>query len=801
MKSKKNIHFLLRSILFLFFCATEIFYSLQAQTVYFVAPYGNDKNNGTEKTPFNSIKTAQDNARGQKGDVTIYLRSGEYRLDNTLIFTPQDDIGDKHLLMCSYPGEQAIISGGVQLKLQWQPYKNGIMQAKVMPRISIDMLTINGEIRHMARYPNFDSAAIRFNGTSADATSPDRVKTWKNPSGGFLHAMHVSDWGDFHYRITGKDNKGNLKLEGGWQNNRPYGLSPDNRMVENIFEELDAPGEWFYDSNKAVLYYYPLPNEDVSKSVIDIAQLKHLVEFRGTEQQPVKNITIKNIEFTQTTRTFMEKYEPLLRSDWTIYRGGAIVFEGTENCNLDGCYLHNIGGNAVFFSNYNRNSDISGSHITKIGASAICFVGDTNAVRSPSFNYHNFITLEKMDREPGPKTNNYPANCVVYDNLIHTIGLFEKQITGVELSMCMSITVSHNSIYDVPRAGINVSEGTWGGHIIEYNDVFETVKETGDHGSFNSWGRDRFWHPNRDEMNRIAAKEPSLILADAISTTIIRNNRFRCDRGWDIDLDDGSSNYRIYNNLCLNGGIKLREGFYRVVENNILVNNTFHPHVWFENSGDVFSHNIVMEPYQPINLLAWGAMVDYNIFTDSIALADARNRGIDKHSIKYPVEFQDPISGDFRVKNTTTSVFRLGFQNFDMDCFGVISPWLKHLAKTPRFTLPIVKAAGTLSNIVEWQGWHVKNLETLGERSATGMDTECGVYVVSISKPNNGLESLLHENDVIIKFDGKVINNLGDLQNAANRADLSKPLEMIVFRNQKEVVVTVPCDVLQLGRH
>jgi hypothetical protein len=57
--------------------------------------------------------------------------------------------------------------------------------------------------------------------------------------------MHVSDWGDFHYRITGKDEKGDLQLESGWQNNRPYGLSLENRMVENIFEELDVPREWF----------------------------------------------------------------------------------------------------------------------------------------------------------------------------------------------------------------------------------------------------------------------------------------------------------------------------------------------------------------------------------------------------------------------------------------------------------------------------------------------------------------------------------------------------------------------------
>jgi hypothetical protein len=87
------------------------------------------------------------------------------------------------LTLSSYPDEQAVISGGIQLKIQWQPHQNGIMNAKVTPDISIDMLTVNGEIRHMARYPNFDSTAIRFNGTSVDATSPERVMIWKDPSG------------------------------------------------------------------------------------------------------------------------------------------------------------------------------------------------------------------------------------------------------------------------------------------------------------------------------------------------------------------------------------------------------------------------------------------------------------------------------------------------------------------------------------------------------------------------------------------------------------------------------------------
>jgi len=794
MKRNKNIHSFIRSIFLLTFFTTGMLYSVHAQTTYFVAPYGNDKNRGTEKAPFKSINAAQNKARGQKGEVTIYLRGGEYRLDKPIIFTPQDGNSNKRLTLNSYPGEQAIISGGILLKFKWQPYKNGIRQAKVEPRISIDMLTVNGKIRSMARYPNYDSTALRFNGTSADATSPERIKTWKNPVGGYLHAMHGSDWGDFHFRITGKDEKGNLKMEGGWQNNRKSGLSRDNRMVENIFEELDAPGEWYFDSAKSILYYYPMPNENINQAKFEVEQLKHLIEFLGTAENPVKNITVIGLELIQTTRTFMEKYEPLLRSDWTIYRGGAVVFEGTENCGLRNCYLHNLGGNAIFFSNYNRNSVISGSHITQIGASAICFVGDPKAVRSPSFEYGEFVPQEQMDRDPGPKTNNYPANCLVYDNLIHSIGLFEKQITGVELSMSKSITVSHNSIYDVPRAGINVSEGTWGGHIIEYNDVFETVKETGDHGSFNSWGRDRFWHANRNKMNDIVANEPSLILADAGSTVIIRNNRFRCDRGWDIDLDDGSSNYHIYNNLCLNGGIKLREGFYRVVENNILVNNTFHPHVWFQNSGDVFIRNIVMSPYQPINLLGWGAMIDYNIFTDELALNEAHKNNTDGHSVFFPVNFQDAEHGNYSVKSDNTAVFRMGFQNFDMNNFGVVSATLKHLAKTPRMSLPLVKTGNTDSKTIAWQGWRVKNLETSGERSATGMDSEHGVFVVTLHAFDSSIKDYLQPNDVILKFDSKTVNNLDDLVNAVKLTDLTKPINMVIFRHQKENIVAIPAN-------
>ena len=772
---------------------------LKAQSVYYVSPQGEETGDGTIRHPYTRIEEAVKTARNSSDkEITIYLRGGTYYLEEPLTLTPADCKDGRSLRICSYPGEKAVISGGKALDgLQWEPYKRGIMKTRVAMTGSIDLLLVEGEFRPMARYPNYDSTAVRLNGTSAEATSPKRVKKWKHPEGGYLHAMHRSDWGSMHYRITGKDKDGNLALEGGWQNNRKSAPHPQNRMVENVFEELDAPGEWFFDARKQCLYYYPLPGEQVESLHFEVPALKCLVSLQGTQQEPVRNVTFQNLEFTLTSRTFMEPYEPLLRSDWCIYRGGAIFMEGTENCFVRDCDLHHLGGNAVFFSNYNRRSGVCGSLFTQVGASAICVVGSPDAVRSPALGYGNTIPLEETDLTPGPRNDNYPSRLLIADNLIHHIGLFEKQVAGVELSMCSHITVSHNSIYHVPRAGINVSEGTWGGHLIEYNDVFATVMETGDHGAFNSWGRDRFWSSSGKAMNERLTKHPELVWADAGSCTTIANNRFRCDRGWDIDLDDGSSNYHIYNNLCLNGGLKLREGFYRVVENNILVNNTFHPHVWFAKSGDVFARNIVMSPYRPIGVSHWGAEVDYNVFADSTAYRAALRNGTDRHSIVRTIRFKNPSQGDFRVDSLAEITPYCGFRNFEMDNFGVLSPRLKRQAQQPPMPVPAILERAD-AEVWEWSGLRLKTLNTLGERSATGMDSERGVYIVSMQAMGNPLRDLLRPNDVILKIDGKDIRTLDDWKKAVAETDWSRSHELVIFREQRSMTEEISAGMVKI---
>lgn len=134
---------------------------------------------------------------------------------------------------------------------------------------------------------------------------------------------------------------------------------------------------------------------------------------------------------------------------------------------------------------------MAGLHIFGAGASGVAFVGDPAAVRDPVFRYGDPHDLDAIDRTPGPRTENHPMECLVEDSLIHEVGMVEKQGAGVQIAMARRITVRDCSIYDTSRAGINIGDGCWGGHLIEGCDVFNTVQETGDHGSFNSWGRDR----------------------------------------------------------------------------------------------------------------------------------------------------------------------------------------------------------------------------------------------------------------------------------------------------------------------
>ncbi|CAA6691311.1 FIG01093541: hypothetical protein [Lentimonas sp. CC11] len=779
----------------------------QAADIY-VSTQGTDSNSGTKSAPVASLAAAQNLVRTVAGKeaVTVHVEDGIYYLPETLVFTPEDSGATQAPIIYKAENEgKAVLSGGSQLDLTWQPYQGGIFQAQTPAGLVIDQVFIDGRNQRMARYPNYDPAkkAEPYQGFAADAFSKERAANWADPAGGYIHAMHVKRWGGYHYQITGKNAKGEVTYEGGWQNNRKMGMHKDYRMVENIFEELDAEGEWYHNAKTNTLYYKPTAGVDLKSAKVEVVRLRHLVEFEGSEANPVKYITLQGFVVRHAARTFMDVKEPLLRSDWAIYRGGAFLLTGTEDIQILDTEFDQVGGNAIFVNNYNRDVLVKGCHIHDAGASGVCFVGDPDAVRDPLFEYNEKNDLSKIDRTVGPKTNNYPADSAVEDCLIHGIGRVERQPAGVQISMAMDITVRDCSIYDTARSGINISEGTWGGHLIERCDVFDTVLETHDHGSFNSWGRDRFWRSDQQTSQAAIDKDPTLPFLDAMKTTTIRDSRWRCDHGWDIDLDDGSTNYDIYNNLMLNNGLKLREGFRRHAWNNITVNNGLHPHVWYHGSKDQVYSNIFMSAHKPARMSSPyvdGTRVDENLYSVNKAAVMRNSSKLqwDKNSIYGDPMFIDPANADFRVKDGSPAL-EVGFKNFPMDQFGVKKPSLKAIARTP--IIPQLKTSGSRSGKpgqitksvpqqVTWLGATLKNLEGV-EFSAYGVsEEEGGAALTDIPATSAAAKAGLTEGDLIQGVNGKAVKNTDQLFQVLS-AIQSESLKLKVVRDQKVIELTV----------
>ncbi|MEI7898938.1 MAG: DUF6288 domain-containing protein [bacterium] len=798
-----------RVIVGLVFCGLLVSGMGALATEFHVSPAGSDKNSGKAKKPFATLAQAQAAVREAKGG-TVVVHAGTYYLPATLVFTSEDS-GTEYRAAGDGP---VVISGGMKLGLSWVAHKDGIMQAKTPAGIVIDQLFVNGKRQLMARYPNYDSKARPYGGVAKDAISPERAARWSDPAGGFVHALHGAAWGGVHYRITGKDATNAVSLEGGWQNNRGSGMHEQCRYVENVFEELDAPGEWYHNATTSTLYYFPPEDVELSKATVECARLKHLIEFSGSQQQPVRKVVLRGFTFSHAERTFMDTKEPLLRSDWMIYRGGAVFFRGAEDCSLVDCEFDQLGGNAVFVSGYNRRIAVKGCDIRGTGASAVAFVGEPKAVRNPLFAYGQNEVYEKLDKTPGPKTDDYPADCVVADCMLRWVGLVEKQAAGVQISMATGITVRHCSIYDASRAGINIGDGCWGGHVIEFCDVFDTVKETGDHGSFNSWGRDRYWADWRGPSRPID-ELAKLSLLDAVKPTILRNSRWRCDSGWDVDLDDGSSNYEIYNNVFLSGGLKLREGFYRRAWNNISVAyqnkphhpNTAHLHCWYHKEQQGFSEdevvrNIWMAPYSTAFMCQgkWGKVLDYNLFcglSAEVLQSYQTKHGSDTNSLVGDPMFIDPVNGDYRVQDNSPAL-KLGFKNFPMDQFGVQKPALKKIAQTPK--LPEVKAIGAppvvaaeapkSDDVRYWQGATIRDIGGQ-EFSAFGVSKDSGgvhlkVVPVDAAAARDGFKT----DDLIQSLNSKAVKGIADLLKLQNEA-AGQPMVIGFVRGQKAQTLRV----------
>ena len=115
---------------------------MEPLTLY-VATDGNDAWSGTRAAPvadrsdgpFATLTRASDAIRERKGrdgltrPITILVRGGKYYLEQPLVLRAEDSGTYEYpITYAAYPGEQPIISGGIEID-GWRPYRGHIIQA------------------------------------------------------------------------------------------------------------------------------------------------------------------------------------------------------------------------------------------------------------------------------------------------------------------------------------------------------------------------------------------------------------------------------------------------------------------------------------------------------------------------------------------------------------------------------------------------------------------------------------------------------------------------------------------------
>ena len=81
----------------------------------------------------------------------------------------------------------------------------------------------------------------------------------------------------------------------------------------------------------------------------------------------------------------------------------------------------------------------------------------------------------------------FPRNTKVVGNFVHEIGHIQKQSSFYFQAITAEVELSENIVFNIPRAAINFNDGAGGGANVHNNLLFNTCRESSDHGAFNSW--------------------------------------------------------------------------------------------------------------------------------------------------------------------------------------------------------------------------------------------------------------------------------------------------------------------------
>ena len=437
-------------------------------------------------TPDSSLTDAVRKAReikrtGQATKVTIHLAPGTYHLYEPLRFRPEDS-------GLNIESNSAVISGGLRIT-NWK--KQGKLLVADVPDfngrpVDFRQLWINGtkgirardvsDFEQMHRIRNYDkknrilwvsktSVAIIMKAPYAEMVLHEM---WCTSN---LRIKSLTLQGD-SAAIRFHDPEAKLQFEHPWPSPMtPNTGHPSPFYLTNAKELLDEPGEWYHDFREHKLYYMPRQGETVKEAIIPV--LETLVEFIGSAERPVRNITMKGITFSHTTwmrpsekghvplqagMYLVEAYKlrpqidrpnnhKLDNQGWLGRANAAVEIRYAEDINFDNCRFEHLGGSGLDYVVACRRGTTSNCTFTDIAMNGyVCGSFSPEGLET----HLPYAPTDFREVCTGQTVN----NCEFFNVTNEDWGC-----VAIAAGYVIGITIDHNTIHDVSYTGISLGWG------------------------------------------------------------------------------------------------------------------------------------------------------------------------------------------------------------------------------------------------------------------------------------------------------------------------------------------------------
>jgi hypothetical protein len=627
-----------------------------ASKVYYVATDGNDvSGSGTKVLPWATITKARDTITGTGN--TVYLRGGTYRITEAITFDSGDsgESGAPNVYR-SYPGETAVLSGGERLETVWEPVThlgNTIYKTNVGDRFFRSMWVDDTKAQR-ARTPNagadmadheyFTSQATPDSTQAIGYSEGDIDPTWTNLTE--VEVQFVREYTSRRQLVASVDDTNNVM----WMSGTAYADGSNryyvgNRYwVENVFEGLDSPGEWYLNTTTHDLYYYPIGGKNPNTSTIIVGNLG----VTSTQNQGVllDNNGADYLEFHNLTFAHTDWYIPFETTGWDGYYiefawTGPMVFlrGGVDGSRFDNCTFKQCGGHGLYL--------YQGSHNTI----SYCTFTDIGGVP---------IRIGREDTLDGTIT----AHNTVSDNTISRYGADLPSIgMGIVVGVTTNCEVLHNSISEGSFMGIQLGRNTSsamvvGNNRLEYNHIFNVQLIHADSGALYSTGK------QTDSVYRY-------------------NLVHELSQGVAIYPDDSTTGITFEKNLIYDcyWGV-LSRGISATVKNNVFASfkDPAYMFVWYSTNGADITNNIFYHtPSRAHSIhynLTGNRLLDRNLYynaagsgtrftsynwTWATATQNIKNWGLESHGIfdQDPL-FVDPGNHNYRLQAGSPALLPVG---------------------------------------------------------------------------------------------------------------------------------------------